>query len=169
MIIDRAAYDAMIEHMKAADPREGVGLLAGPWDRADPAGGARSGPTGPCDRWVPLDNVAEHPRARYEVDPAVLVAHWESLDEVGYRPWIVVHSHTRTSAAPSETDVRYATDPTLLHLVVSLAGLNPVAVLWRLDPTMVGAARCNRVRYQVVDLGFRGNTPTDLTRGVSGA
>jgi proteasome lid subunit RPN8/RPN11 len=103
------------------------------------------------------------------VEPVQLIAAWEAYDAVGYRPWIVVHSHTRTSAAPSEGDIRYATDPSLLHLVVSLAGLDPVAVLWRLDPTAVGPARCSRVRYQVVDLGFHSKGTTDLTHGVSGA
>lgn len=180
MIIDRAAYDAMIKHMREAAPREGVGLLAGP--QARPACSRDTNGDGDCgrplcpecgagggrvDRWVPLVNVAEFPGARYEVDPAALVAEWEGLDEAGYRPWVVVHSHTRTSAAPSELDIRYAVDRTLLHLVVSLAGTDPAAVLWRLDPTVVGVGRCSRVRYQVVDLGFHSQGATDLTRGVT--
>lgn len=162
MIIDRSAYGAMIEHMRQAAPREGVGLLAGPQADQEQARSV-------VDRWVPLGNVADFPGARYEVDPAALIGAWETLDEVGCRPWIVVHSHTRTSAAPSDLDIRYAVDRSLLHLVVSLAGTMPVAVLWRLDPTVTGAGRCARVRYQVVDLGRSEYPATDLTHGVSGA
>jgi proteasome lid subunit RPN8/RPN11 len=169
VIIDRAAYDAMIEHMKQADPREGVGLLAGPKSHLDHVPHVFRSDAQCVDRWVPLENVHEHPRARFELDPAAQIAAYEACDADGRWPWILVHSHTRTSAAPSETDIRYAVDLSLLHMVVSLAGLEPVAVLWRLDPTAVGVARCRRVRFQVVDLGFQANSPTDLTHGVSGA
>lgn len=168
MIIDRVAYAAMIEHMQQAAPREGVGLLAGPRDPLDHIPHLLHSGVRHVDRWVPQANVAEFPRARYEVDPEQTLTTWEALIAAGRRPWIMCHSHVTTSAAPSESDIRYAVDQTLLHLVVSLAGLDPVAVLWRLDPTTVGVARCNRVRYQVVDLGFHSQGTTDLTHGVSG-
>lgn len=178
MIIDQTAYAAMIDHMRQAAPREGVGLLAGPEGlprgTAPPVMVARNGKNvhwgyGVIDRWVPQENVSEFPRARYEVDPAETLATWQALDDDGRRPWIVCHSHVTTSAAPSENDIRYAVDPTLLYLIVSLAGAEPVAALWRLDPTAVGPDRCRRVRYQVVDLAFQANVPTDLTQGVTGA
>jgi proteasome lid subunit RPN8/RPN11 len=158
VIIDHAAYQAMTEHMQQAAPREGLGLLAG----------RRGGFT--CDRWVPLDNVAEFPRLRYEADPEALVEAWERLEaDGGRRPWIVCHSHVTTSAAPSPTDIRYAVDPTLNHMIVSLAGSRPVAALWRLDSTETATKQARKIPFQVVDLGFQGNSPTDLTRGVSGA
>ncbi len=176
MIIDQAAYDAMITHMREAAPREGVGLLAGPEGAprgVDPpvmvAANGRNVHAwyGVVDRWVPLRNTAEFPRARYEVDGPELVAAWEALDADGRRPWVQVHSHVRTSAAPSDLDIRYAVDPSLLHMVVSLGGMEVTSVLWRLDPNGQGPNRCSRVRYQVVDLGFKAISPTDLTRGVS--
>jgi proteasome lid subunit RPN8/RPN11 len=182
VIIGFDAYTAMIDHMRQADPLEGVGLLAGPRNRPscprDTDGDGDCGRPlcsecgaggGRVDRWVPLVNAAEHPRLRFQVDPAEQIAAYEVCEADGRWPWIMVHSHVRASAAPSETDIRYATDRTLLHMVVSLAGLTPVAALWRLDPTAVGVARCNRVRYEVVDLGFRPHPATDLTHGVSGA
>lgn len=170
MIIDRTAYDAMIQHMQEAAPREGVGLLAGPRDRPDPPGGQWQGPAGAIvDRWVPLANTAEFPRTRYEADPQALINAWTALEDDGRRPWVIVHSHVRTSAAPSETDIRYAVDPSLLHMIVSLGGVEPVAVLWRLNPNTVAPNHAKRVRYEVVDLGFQAISPTDLTRGVTDA
>jgi proteasome lid subunit RPN8/RPN11 len=162
VIIDRAAYDAMIQHMQEAAPREGVGLLAGP--RAD-----REQARTVVDRWVPLRNTAEFPRARYEADPQALIGAWTALEDDGRRPWIIVHSHVRTSAAPSDLDIRYAVDSSLLHMIVSLAGTEPVAVLWRLNSNVTAPNHAKKIHYQVVDLGFQGNVPTDLTRGVSGA
>ena len=162
MIIDRAAYTAMIEHMREAAPREGVGLLAGP----RPAEGHQMSRR--VDRWVPQVNVSEFPRARYEVDPTETLAAWRALDAEGRRPWIVCHSHTTTSAAPSPNDIRYAVDNTLLHMIVSVAGAEPVAVLWRLDPGRPGMEGVSRVRYQVVDLGFHSQGTSDLTHRVTG-
>lgn len=169
MIIDRAAYDAMIQHMRDAVPREGVGLLAGPRDRPDPPGGQWQGPAGAIvDRWVPLRNSSDFPGLRYEIDAQEQIAAYETVDADGRWPWVHVHSHVRSGAVPSPLDIRYATDPNVLHMIVSLAGSNPVAVLWRLDPNRVDPDRVKRMPYQIVDLGFQGNTPTDLTRGVSG-
>lgn len=168
MIIDRHAYDAMIEHLRQAAPREGVGLLAGPQIR--PPEGQPSWPVraGAVDRWVPLDNVSDWPGLRYEVDNDELITAYESLEGDGRRPWVIVHSHTSTSAAPSLLDIRYAVDQTLLHMIVSLAASRPVAVLWRLNPDAPPVEQARKIRYQVADLGFQTVGTTDLTRHVSG-
>lgn len=168
MIIDKPAYWALIEHMQQAAPREGVGLLAGPLNRPTPPGGQWQGPSGAIvDRWVPLENVSEFPGARFEVDPQALINAWENLDAEGRRPWVVVHSHVRTSAAPSPTDVRYAVDPSMLHMIVSLAASRPVAALWRIDPNAHPVDQVKKVHYTIADLAFRTVGTTDLTHGVT--
>lgn len=181
MIIDRVAFEQMIAHMEQVAPLEGVGLLAGPRDAPCPRDTDGDGDCGrklcphcgaererACDRWVPMRNAAEHPRARFEIDNDELVMAWQALADAGRRPWIICHSHVTTSAAPSDNDIRYATDPTLLHAVVSLAPSVPVVALWRLDPNRPARAeQAKRIIYEVSDLGFQGNRPTDLTHGVS--
>lgn len=163
MIIDRAAYDAMIEHMQQAAPLEGVGLLAGPRFLGPPSLAPQV-----CDRWVPQANVSEFPRARYEVAPEQTIADWQALDAEGRRPWVVCHSHVTTNAAPSPNDIRYAADPSLLHMIVSLAGSRPVVRLWRLDAHSLRPNPEARVRFQVADLGFHSRGTTDLTHRVTG-
>jgi proteasome lid subunit RPN8/RPN11 len=183
MIIDSAAYAAMIEHLQQAAPHEGCGLLAGlrrspcPRDTdGDGTCGARSCPD--CgqplvvDTWTPMANHAEFPRLRFQMDEVEQVATWNALADSGRRPLVVVHSHPTGSAVPSPHDVRYAVDPTLLHMVVALEGREPVAWLWQIRTTgrMVGGhEQLLRVPYTVADLGFQPISPTDLTRGVSGA
>lgn len=162
MIIDRTAYNAMIEHMQQAAPLEGVGLLAGP----RPAEGHQMSRR--VDRWVPQVNVSEFPRARYEVAPEQTIADWQALDAEGRRPWVVCHSHVTTNAAPSPNDIRYAADPSLLHMIVSLAGSRPVVRLWRLDAHSLRPNPEARVRFQVADLGFHSRGTTDLTHRVTG-
>lgn len=153
MIIDRVAYDAMIEHMQEAAPLEGVGLLAGPRDTSDHIPYELYSGVRHVDRWVPLHNVAEYPRLRYEVDPEEQLAAWHALDDDGRRPWIACHSHVTTGTVPSPMDVRYAVDPTLLHMIVSLTGPEPVATLWRLHPYARPGTE-QMITYRVVDLGF---------------
>ena len=169
IIIDRAVYDAMIAHMREAAPREGVGLLAGPRDT--PARRLRWEML--ADRWVPLRNASDFPGLRYEIDPQEQIEAYEALDADGRWPWIHVHSHVRSSAAPSPLDIRYAVDPNLLHLIVSLhtviPEVQPWAVLWRLDPDARPVDQARKIHYQVVDLGRKEYPATDLTRRVSGA
>lgn len=155
--IDAKAWQAMIDHMVQAAPREGCGLLAG----NDVPGFRRA-----CDTWVPMDNVAEFPRVRYEMDPLALLAAWERLETAGRRPWIVCHSHPHDTTAPSVHDVRLALDETLHHAVVSLRATTPVAEVWRLRPFDPGNSM-TKVRYQVIDLGFRTVGTSDLTHGVT--
>ena len=118
---------------------------------------------------MPLRNASDFPGLRYEIDPQEQIAAYEALDADGRWPWVQAHSHVRTCAAPSSLDVRYAVDQSLLHMVVSLAGTSPVAVLWHLNPDVAPVEQAKRVRYQVVDLGFHTVGNSDLTRGVSSA
>lgn len=184
MIIDRQAFEQMIEHMLAERPREGVGVLAGPLittcprdtdgdgncgQRHCPDCGGTGGTGRTCDRWAPLPNISDFPALRYAADDVELLATWLKLEEQGCRPWIMCHSHVRSNAAPSNLDITYAADETLLHLVVSLEAREPVAKLWRLNPGATGVDRVRKVLYEVVDLGFRTVGNSDLTRDVTGA
>jgi len=170
MIIDRQAFEQMIEHMVASAPKEGVGVLAGPLTTCGQRHCPDCGGTGrACDHWAPLRNVSDFPALRYEADDVELLATWLALEEQGRCPWIMCHSHVRSNAAPSDLDITYAADEALLHLVVSLEAREPVAKLWRLSPGKTGSERVRKVLYEVVDLGFRTVGNSDLTRDVTGA
>lgn len=177
MIIDRQAFDLMLEHMIASKPSEGVGVLAGPIAQRCPRDTDGDGNCGrhrcpDCprvERWVPLRNVSDFPALRYQVDDTELLAAWNVLEEDDLRPRVMCHSHVRSGAVPSDLDVIYAADRTLLHLVVSLQATQPVVRLWRLNPEVIGLERARRVLFEVVDLGFRTVGNSDLTRGVTGA
>lgn len=183
IVIDQGAHQAMVDHLQQAVPSEGCGLLAGPVDGApcprDTDGDGDCGrplcpycgpkiPGMVCDTWVPMANVAEFPRVRFEMDPTALVEAWQRLETAGRRPWIVCHSHVRDVAVPSAHDVRLAGDPTLKHLVVSLAGVTPHAQLWTVDPFAGRDRQTAKIHYRVADLGFSAGPSTDLTHGVSG-
>lgn len=172
MIIGKAAMEEALAHLieRARADEEGVGLLSAPldgrpqWSAANPAVLTNLAVT----RWHALANVSEYPRLRYEVDPGELLAAYDALEADGHRPHIMVHSHLRTGVVPSATDVRYATNPGLLHLIVDLEGPRPVLALWRLHPGRALRDQ-EKVRFQVVDLREQENQATDLTHGVTDA
>lgn len=168
MIIDKAAYEQAMAHLidRARAGEEGVGLLAGPSDApARRAPGLLSNTW--VDRWESLTNVSEFPRLRYQVDPDDLMAAYTGLEEAGYVPLILVHSHLTSGTVPSYTDIRYATNPALLHLIVDVSA-RPVGALWRILPGERPGEQTAKIRYQVADLREQEPSPTDLTRGVTG-
>ena len=101
---------AIVAHARAEYPNEMCGLVVG--DRPAAEGGRAL-------RWEPARNKAASPY-RYEIDPADLLRltlETEAADEVF---WAIVHSHVRSPARPSPTDVGLAFYPDALYVLVSL-------------------------------------------------
>lgn len=76
---------------------------------------------------------SENPRRSpygYELDTKSLLAANE-LDDEGYEV-AVYHSHPRSPAEPSQTDINLATYPHWTYLIVSLAGEEPTVRAWRI-------------------------------------
>jgi proteasome lid subunit RPN8/RPN11 len=121
--------DAIVAHCLAEAPLEACGLVIGdrPW---------RDG--GRALRWVPVANALAAP-ARFELDPGALLGLTLAADAAGECFWAIAHSHPASEARPSSTDVRAATHPESIHLVVSLADpAAPVVRAWAIEG---GAAR----------------------------
>lgn len=165
MIIDTAAFEACHRHLieRARAGEEGVGLLSGPPLQYHGQQGSVV-----VHRWTPLDNVADFPRYRYEVDPGQLIAAYDDLESADLKPFVLAHSHLHGGAGPSLNDVRFAADPQLRYMIVDLGGPRPHSVLWRLDPGRPVAEQ-EKIRFQVADLREQKNLATDLTRGVPSA
>jgi proteasome lid subunit RPN8/RPN11 len=97
--------DEIVAAARAALPNEAVGLLVG-----------SAGP----ERYIAMANAAASPY-RYSIDPAEQLRVWTELDARGESVWSIVHSHVRSPAEPSATDVELAYFPESLYLIVSLA------------------------------------------------
>jgi desampylase len=106
--IPAAAIDAILRHARAVAPFECCGVLIGDDERIADA--------------LPAHNIADQPERRFVVDPldhfnAVRAARAGGLDVVGF-----YHSHPRSDASASATDLAEATYPNHLCLI---AGLGP--------------------------------------------
>jgi [CysO sulfur-carrier protein]-S-L-cysteine hydrolase len=117
-----AIVEAIVEHARAEDPNEACGLVIG--DRAAADGGRPL-------RFEPTRNRAASPY-RYEIHPDDLLRLTIATDDADQVFWAIVHSHVRSPAFPSPTDVGLALYPDALYVLVSLAEDEPALGAFRI-------------------------------------
>lgn len=108
MKIPRLLAEEMIRHCIAQRPNEACGLLVTK--------------AGEGIRVILMTNAAQSP-SRYAFDSKEALITLEIEDE-GF-DWSVFHSHTRTDAYPSPTDIKHATEATP-YIIISLAKEEPI-------------------------------------------
>jgi proteasome lid subunit RPN8/RPN11 len=112
----RRLADEMVAHCLDGRPNEACGLLA-----------ARDGDV---VKVFLMTNAAASP-VRYALDPKEQFTVYRALDENDWELGGVYHSHTRTEAYPSPTDVRMASED-VPYLIVSLASEPPTIKAFRI-------------------------------------
>jgi proteasome lid subunit RPN8/RPN11 len=114
MVISQADWDAMVQHARDDAPNECCGyarMTDGRVDEVHRAKNLRASPYG------------------YEIDPQALLAA-NDLDDEGHEV-AIYHSHPRSAAEPSQTDINLAHYPHWRYVIVSLAG-EPSVRAWRI-------------------------------------
>lgn len=109
--LPRAIADAIVAYARSEEPNEACGVIVG--DRYAAEGGRAL-------RWEPTRNRAASPW-RYDIHPDDLLRLTVETDDADEVFWGIVHSHTRSPARPSPTDVGLAFYPDALYLLVSLS------------------------------------------------
>ena len=120
----RSAYDEIVSRARRGGDREVCGVLGGKTERELPE------PV--VDSVYPVDNVADAPRTRYELDPEEQLRVIEALEDRGETLVGFYHSHPRGPPVPSETDVESATWPGASYVIVALGG-EPYVGSWLWD------------------------------------
>ena len=111
VVIPAAMRAAMIDHARHDYPNEMCGIVAG---SAEPAAG------GLATRWYPARNELASP-LRYSIASEDKLRIFLEIDDADEVVWAIVHSHVRSPAVPSMTDVGLAQWPETLYVLVSLA------------------------------------------------
>jgi [CysO sulfur-carrier protein]-S-L-cysteine hydrolase len=104
LVLDRATFDALVEHARSDFPYEVCGLLGIAAD-------------GTVTR-LPITN-AERSMTYYSMEPRELLRAMRTIEDEGWG-LVIHHSHTHTHAYPSATDIRLAAYPEALYLIVTL-------------------------------------------------
>lgn len=105
LVIGESFAQEMIAHCEAGRPNEACGVLASKDARVVN---------------VFLMTNTSHSPVRYSVDADELHAVYKIIDQKGWELGGIFHSHTRTAAFPSPTDVRRAMED-VPYVIVSLA------------------------------------------------
>ena len=108
--IPRDFADRIIDQARSEHPNEACGLLAGT--------------NGAATRLFPMTN-AERSPVIYRVDPKEQLRVFNEIEDEGLDLVAIYHSHTRSPAYPSNTDVAQAYYPEAVYLIVSLASEQP--------------------------------------------
>jgi len=114
MHITRAQWEELVSHAREEEPNECCGLVRirrGVVEDVTRARNERASPYG------------------YSLDATTLLAAFNAAEE-GYEVG-VYHSHPRSPAEPSQTDINLAEYPDYLYLIVSLAA-EPDVRAWRI-------------------------------------
>ena len=118
MEIAQDLLDEIVAHARADAPNECCGLIGGADGRATRVYRAR--------------NEFESP-LRYNVHPQDLIRITNEISDSGEELAAIYHSHPRSEAYPSQTDVNLAANwPDPLYLICSLAGDEPVVRAFRI-------------------------------------
>jgi proteasome lid subunit RPN8/RPN11 len=133
LTIPRALADQIVAHCEAGRPNEACGLIA------------RSG--GELVHVYEMTNASASP-VRYSLDTQEQFRVYRELDEKGWELGGVYHSHTRTEAYPSPTDVREAYEA-VPYLIVSLAADPPIIRAFNIEKKYLGDAEGEIVEIPV--------------------
>ncbi len=104
--LPRALAAELVAHAEADLPNECCGMI--------------SGRDGTAERVHRTANTEASP-FMYVMDPREQLRVMDEIDDAGADLLAVYHSHTRSAAYPSRTDVELAFFPRTLYLIVSLA------------------------------------------------
>jgi [CysO sulfur-carrier protein]-S-L-cysteine hydrolase len=107
MRISEALIDEMVAHARADLPNECCGMIGGS--------------EGEATSLIPVTNSAASP-LRYEMDPQEQYDALKAIEDGGDELLAIYHSHTKSAAYPSQTDVNQAVAwPEQIYVIVSLA------------------------------------------------
>ena len=107
MRISRGLIDEMVAHARADLPNECCGMIGGR--------------DGEATTVIRVANSAASP-LRYEMDPQEQYNALKSIEDDGGELLAIYHSHTKSAAYPSQTDVNQAVAwPEQVYVIVSLA------------------------------------------------
>jgi proteasome lid subunit RPN8/RPN11 len=128
MRIAQELIDEMVAHAREDLPNECCGLIGGV--------------EGEATEVIRVENAAASP-LRYEMDPKAQYDAYTAIEGGGKELLAIYHSHTKSAAYPSQTDVNQAVAwPDQIYVIVSLADPEApdVKAFWLKDMKIADAA-----------------------------
>jgi desampylase len=124
LVLPKAVRTEIVDRARDGGPLEICGVLGGEYG---------SNGSSIVRSQYPAENVAEHPRTRYRIDPEEQLAIFDRLEDRGEEIVGFYHSHPHGPSRPSETDAADATWPDRSYVIVSLDPFEVGSWRWRED------------------------------------
>lgn len=135
LILSAALHRQLLAHLRRVAPEEGCGLIA-----------FHHG----CPVRLFEGTNTERSTTRYNMDPGEVLTALNEMERHGWELGAIYHSHPRSAAEPSETDLAYYYYPDALMVIVSLAGPSPDLRAYRIGDQGWGAP-ARRVPVRVIE------------------
>jgi proteasome lid subunit RPN8/RPN11 len=134
--------DSIAAHGRTEYPREACGILTGPQGQA--------GPLRRPDRFVPIVNRHPEPEKFFDMDHTGIINAYRVMDEIRHDPVVIYHTHPRTAAEPSLTDIQNAWNLEAIYIICSFAksATQPTFRAWRIVDMGIDG-KSNRVAEEV--------------------
>lgn len=129
-----ALAEELIAHARQDEPNECCGMIAGR--------------DGVATRVIRATNTEASP-FMYVMDPREQLDIMDGIDDAGEEMLGIYHSHTRSAAYPSRTDVELAFFPQTAYVIVSLQRDEPVIRAYRLSRTAPEGEQVAEIPIQI--------------------
>ena len=106
LTIQNKLVEAMLAQAHNEHPIEACGVIAG------------SAGTNLPQRLIPMQNAVKSENF-YQFEPLQHLRVWKEMEARDESPIVIYHSHTKTQAYPSRTDIKYATEPKAHYVIIS--------------------------------------------------
>lgn len=124
----------IVEHARRETPREVCGVIAGNGNRAV--------------KIIPVQNVDKHPTVRFTMDPHALSHILPALADEQLQLLGFYHSHPNANPIPSQSDIKEASYPDVLTVIVSLKQAQPHIAAWKILHTEITRVSLHIGAYQ---------------------
>ncbi|MDQ3507791.1 MAG: M67 family metallopeptidase [Actinomycetota bacterium] len=126
--------EEIFAHANRESPNEACGWLAGRNGAMEESEGARLHAARReilVQKTYPVPNASEHPGTRFVMEPESQISAMREIRNSGLEIVGTYHSHPKSPAHPSESDLELALYPDIVHLIVSLT--DGEARWWRIS------------------------------------
>lgn len=106
LTIQNKLVEAMLAQAHKEHPIEACGVIAGPAGSNLP------------QRLIPMQNAVKSENF-FQFEPLQQLRVWKEMEACDELPIVIYHSHTKTQAYPSRTDIKYATEPKAHYVIIS--------------------------------------------------
>jgi len=133
-VFPAALAEELIAHALQDEPNECCGMIAGR--------------DGVATRILRATNTEASP-FMYVMDPREQLDIMDRIDEADEEMLGIYHSHTRSAAYPSRTDVELAFFPLVAYVIVSLSQKEPVIRAYRLTRTAPDGQQVDEIPIEI--------------------